>query len=107
VSRQEEVMFARWIAALLLGLAATLVTARPAAALDIFEGQIVSVEKSQLTVQVPGEKRTFFVGLDAMITFNGQEARLADLKPRHMVTVTAERTGSQFIAKIINAKPQM
>ncbi len=97
-------MFARWFAALLMGLATMLVTARPAAALDVFEGQIVSVEKSQLTIQAPGEKRTFYVGLDAMITFNGQEAKLDDLKPRHLVSVTAERNGAQFIAKIINAK---
>jgi hypothetical protein len=84
-------MFAQTVRVMLAAVV-VLALAMPVLAGETFIGEVQAVTVDGITVMVGTEHLMFRVANDAKITLDGAAATLQDLKPGHIVTLSAERS---------------
>jgi len=76
---------------------------------EVHEGKVISVGDSKLTVldRRDDDNDTFVVTAATKITRNGKPAKLNDIQPGDMASVTATSQDGMLVAKVITAASPM
>ena len=70
----------------------------------VYEGVVTAVEDGEIQLRVGKANHSIAITPQTMITVNGTEATLAEVRPGHLATVAARRAEGKLTAHIIDAR---
>jgi len=73
---------------------------------ETFQGTVMMIEESHITLDAGGERIRFFVPPGTMIVVNSAESDLGDVVPGYYASITATNAGRDFVASFIDATRQ-